>query len=98
MIILTVSIFNDEQPFHWINSQLVIRAAFNAEKSASKCNGLDDYTGFVGCYLISGCEFNGVQKRGYAYFQGVEAITGRAGLPQQATSPKLAKSKEIQSK
>jgi hypothetical protein len=36
-------------------------------------------------------------KRGYAYFQGEEAITGRAGLRQQATSPKLAKSIEIQS-
>ncbi|WP_445336841.1 hypothetical protein [Citrobacter koseri] len=52
---------------------------------------------FFGCYLISGYEFSGVQKGGYAYFQGVEAITERAGLRQQATSPKLAKSIEIQS-
>lgn len=41
--------------------------------------------------------WGGGQKRGYAYFQGEEAITGRAGLQEQPTSPKLAKSIEIQS-
>ncbi|KGT95780.1 hypothetical protein NG99_01155 [Erwinia typographi] len=37
----------------------------------------------------------GVKKRGYVCFHGEEAITERAGLRQQATSPKLAKSKLI---
>jgi len=41
--------------------------------------------------------WGGGQNGGYAYFQGVDAMTGRAGLLQRATSPKLAKSIEIQS-
>lgn len=48
-------------------------------------------------FAIWGGGQNGGQIRGYAYFHSEEAITGRAGLHQQATSPKLAKSIEIQS-
>lgn len=48
-------------------------------------------------FAVWGGGQNGGQIRGYAYFQGVDAMTGRAGLQQQATSPKLAKSIEIQS-
>ena len=47
--------------------------------------------------MINGCEFSGVQTEVQGGVQREEAITGRAGLRQQATSPKLAKSIEIQS-
>lgn len=40
-------------------------------------------------------EFNGSFFRFCGGVQREEAITGRTGLQQQATSPKLAKSKEI---
>ncbi|HFJ2540727.1 TPA: hypothetical protein ACGTTV_003525 [Klebsiella pneumoniae] len=43
------------------------------------------------------CFCGGVQTEVQAGVQREEAITGRAGLLQQATSPKLAKSLEIQS-
>ena len=48
-------------------------------------------------FAVWGGGQNGGQIRGYAYFQGVDAMTGRAGLQQQATSSQLAKSIEIQS-
>ena len=41
--------------------------------------------------------YGGVQTEVQAGVQREEAIAGRAGLRQQATSPKLAKSIEIQS-
>jgi hypothetical protein len=47
---------------------------------------IGDNTGFVGRYLINDCEFSGVQTEVQAGVQREEAITGRAGLRQQATS------------
>jgi hypothetical protein len=48
-------------------------------------------------FAVWGGGQNGGQIRGYAYFQVVDAMTGKAGLQEQATYPKLAKSIEIQS-
>ncbi|EOL8850026.1 hypothetical protein [Klebsiella michiganensis] len=97
MVILTASLCNNENAVYWLNSQLVNCAVFYAAQVTSFTGFIGDNTGFVGRHLINGCEFSGVQTEVQGGVQREEAITGRASLQQQATSPKLAKSKEIQS-
>ncbi|MCT4712371.1 hypothetical protein MUA04_19560 [Enterobacteriaceae bacterium H11S18] len=73
----------------------------DVEKQNAKLNlGIHEVFGYI-TKELNGSFFRfcgGVQAEVQAGVQREEAITGRAGLPQQATSPKLAKSKEIQSK
>lgn len=72
----------------------------DVEKQNAKLNlGIHEILGYIKKEL-NGSFFRfcgGVQTEVQGGVQREEAITGRAGLRQQATSPKLAKSIEIQS-
>jgi len=71
----------------------------NVENQNAKLNlGIHEVLGYI-TKELNGSFFRfcgGVQTEVQAGVQREEAITGRAGLRQQATSPKLAKSIEIQ--
>jgi len=72
----------------------------DVEKQNAKLNrGIHEVLGYIKKEL-NGSFFRfwgGVHKGVQGGVQREETITGRAGLQQQATSPKLAKSIEIQS-
>jgi hypothetical protein len=72
----------------------------DVEKQNAKLNlGIHEVLGYI-TKELNGSFFRfcgGVQTEVQAGVQREEAITGRTSLHQQVTSPKLAKSKEIQS-
>ncbi len=72
----------------------------DVEKQNAKLNlGIHEILGYI-TKELNGSFFRfcgGVQTEVQGGVQREEAITGRAGLQQQVTSPKLAKSIEIQS-